>query len=417
MQPIIITTVVRNPMTLPLLLSLTDNFVERGLLTKLRVVDETPDAAGTIAVRSLVPMDGVTNTRKVVVNYSTIRQKDPRAYISTGLTGYHYKTTGFNLVQGGDPVVVAVRGSHGASIWVSSGGRGAGGVEVVMNGSGCFIRTGRGGGDKLSEIPDSGVVDGGTGWRTVELALVGSEFIATLDTGTCLKCGVDFGMAPVGVNISSSPVGIADIVVTSLPVGSLGPDVDRSYACYYKSRPPADESGFELVSNNDIVYIDPVGWENLFESGIILAVGDAAHLPAVRRAGIAKSGTSDHESFLDRSFRCTARVEQLWADNISFNIESGTHILKNGSRIVSGPPVLVCVLEASRVDNLEVIKRYSSLLESGPVGEPLDPAADDVIAYLDSILADPKADEFLIELVESLNQRQKSRLVELLSRS
>lgn len=417
MQPITITTVVRNPATLPLLLALTDKFYSDGLLTKLRVVDYTPDATGTIVVRGLVPMDGSSNTRSIVVDYSAVQQKDPRSYISTGVTGYHYKTTGFKLQKNGDSVTVAMRSTHGGSVWVSAGGRGAPGIEVVLSSSGCFIRRGKGGGTKVQEVLDSGVVDGGTGWRTIELSWShDGQFVATLDTGSVLTCVAEFSGIEVDVNISSSPTGIADIVATSLSSGSLGPGIDRSYAYYYKQLPPEEIEGFELVSSNDIVYIDPVGWQHLLDSGVVLAVGDNSHIPALRRAGVLKQGLDVHASFLDRSYRCIEKMDHLISEGVSFNVADGTHVVRNGVRTTIGLPALLCVLDEACVNDLKIIDRYSLLINDGPIGDALTPSAEDVLAYLDSIITNSKADEFFIELAESLNPQQKIRLIELLSR-
>jgi glycosylphosphatidylinositol transamidase (GPIT) subunit GPI8 len=56
------------------------------------------------------------------------------------------------------------------------------------------------------------------------------------------------------------------------------------------------------------------------------------------------------------------------------------------------------------------------LLKFGPVGEELTPSAEDVIAYLDSIIEDPKFEFFLLEFIERLDSTRRARLLELLSR-
>lgn len=388
MHPITITTVVRNPATLPLLLALTDKFYSDGLLTKLRVIDCTSRLTDTAVVRSLVPMDGSSNTQSIVVDYSTVQQRDSRAYISAKTTGYRYETTGFKLQKGGDRITVAVRSTHGGSVWVSAGGRGAAGIEVVLSNSGCFIRRGKGGGTKVQEILDSGVVEGGTGWRTIELSWShDDQFVAALDTGSVLACAAEFGGGDVDVNTSSSPTGVADIVVTSLPSSLLGLSIDRSYAYYYKQPPPAETEGFELVSKNDIVYIDPVEWKNIIESDVTLVSGDDAHLSALQLADILKQDQDTHSnsldqpflcvekidslncsSSLDQLFRCIEKIGRLNADSISFNVADGTYISRVGAKSTTGLSSLLRVLEADRINDLNVIDRYSSLISQGPEG-------------------------------------------------
>lgn len=420
MHPITLTTTIRNSATLPLLLKITDELHAKGLLTMLRVVDCTSKSTEKAEIRNNIPMDGVTKTRSIVTDFATVREKDSKTRILTGLTGYHYKTTEFKLVRGGPFVTVAIRSSHGGSVWISQGSRGRSGVELVFGPSECFLRRGKGGGARVHEVATSGVAYEGMGWRAAELRIgLDGNLTVKLDTDDVLSCSMDDDSFEFEVNVSSSPIGISDIVVTSVAMYDLGSTANRSYAYYYSTTPDPVGEGVELLSQNDIVYIDQSGWRSLFFGAVPLVIGDLSSFSACRRAGLFNECDFEnvHKNFLDRSFRCIERTRQLLSLNVSINVDGCTSIVVNGTENPTfGPPVLICTLDSRSVINSEIVARYSSLLDFGPIGEELAPAAEDIIAYLDSVIEGPKFDAFLLELVERLNSSRRSQLLKLLSR-
>jgi hypothetical protein len=199
----------------------------------------------------------------------------------------------------------------------------------------------------------------------------------------------------------------------------LGAKSDRSYAYYYSNVPEKVSEGFELFSQNDIVYIDLDNWSSLLYESVPLVVGDAAHLSALRRAGLFNRYDVDglHKSFLDRSFMCIERTRRLASQKIALMTSDNSSVIINNSKNSSfGVPVLICVLDSKSALDSNIIDGYSSLLKFGPVGEELTPSAEDVIAYLDSIIEDPKFEFFLLEFIERLDSTRRARLLELLSR-
>lgn len=421
MQPIILTTTVHNPDTLPLLLKLTDELNKEGLLTELRVVDKTIDKKGTIALREQLPMDGESRTKSIVVDYGLVKKNDDKAYISTGLTGYHYTTSGHKLVRGGSNVTIACRTTLGASAWISKQRSGPG-LELVLGKSSCFFRKGKGGGARLSEIEVSGVVDDGTGWRSVEVSWKeDGRLIATLDNGDVLTENVPVVSDELEVHISSAASGTADVVITSLKSSELGLSNSRDYAYYYADVPDRVMDAVEVFSKNDIVFIDKVGWSSLVsdEDSIPFVVGDPSYINVLKRAGVLKESLDVHKSFLDRSRRCIDRVRDISSKRISVNADvKNPIVVRAGIGSSFGRPSLICVLDQKFINDKDVIERYRSLSLDGPVGEILSQEAEDIIVYLDSILLDDskKVDSFLVELIECIGEDHRASLLKLLSR-
>lgn len=406
MQKITFTTVVKNPATLPLLFEMTDKLVSAGLLHSLRVIDKTEDHKRTTRLRSLLPMDGDTGSRIVLVDFDVLRVKDPCARVMSGMTGYRHKTTDVFLVPGGPSVTVAARGPEGSYIGVFSRDRVTGGFELALKKDSCFLRRGKGGGAVLDKVDVPGVVAGGCAWRSAEISWKeDGKLEVKIDTGDVLKVDMPKEIGELSLTVSASPVGLSDIVVTSL--GSFDMcdvEVDRSYASYFLSTPP-EVDGLEVRCSSDVVMIDVEGWASIIEGGVPVVIGDATSLGALRRLGIiskSESSADVHRSFLSKSkasiqkikFARDSAVETLYD-------KSKSSVLINRSSEL-GPPVLFSVLNEEVVFDSSIIEEYSNLVYEGLVG-PEEQNYDNVLMHIDRFVADEEsAKRFLLEIVEAI---------------
>lgn len=420
MKKTTLTAVVRNPATLQILLNTTDRLHKSGLLTSLRIIDRTSNIDGTVALRSLLPVDGETGKNIVMVDIPTVKSKDRLAVVARKLLGYHYQNTGFKLVPDGSPVTIACRSTEGCYIFVSKEVRSVVGSEIVLGTSNCFVRTGKGGGQVVATEDFSGVVACGTGWRTVTLSLDLNGIIKmSFDNGRSMSVDSLLKDKTLEVGISSTSKGIADFVVTNLSPDEMRPefDVDRSYASYFSVAPERAE-GVEIRSENDVIYIDELGWSLMSEDGVAVAVGDDECMPALKRMGIFKSSSTSkesHLSFINRSRGAVGRVRSVAGESIRVLSASKKTLTIENECKESGRPVLICSLDPNVVFDTEVLSGYLALSENGLSGEELPKSASDVLVYLDETLSSGSAESFFLELVEALSSDQRLQLLKIIN--
>lgn len=422
MRQITLTTVVRNQATLPILLRITDELVAAGALTSLRVVDLTIDDLGTERLRSMIPVDGSTDSRIVALDSDRLKYVDPSAYVSTGMTDYRYKATDFCLVAGGREVNIMTRGVRGSYIAISPDGKTSGGIEIGLEKSRCFVRTGRGGGTPIVSLDVSGIVAGGLGWRGVSLRVNSSdELLIELDTGVTMTTQLKLDGREFIVSVSAPSGGSSDFVVSYLSPKNFehASFVDRAYVSYFTVLPKPVSEGIEVISDIDLVYIDKNGWQRLIdEKSIPLIFGDPACNPTLRRLGILKESTSSkqvHTSFLDRSRTITQRIEDLVCREIPTSIISAAKVKLYGGGPAMGFPALICGLHADVLQDVELLERYTALSVEGPRGDVILNKGDDVLAYFDILLNSAGADAFLLELAEAMPKDKKEFLIKILS--
>lgn len=421
MKKTTLTTVVRNPATLQLLLKTTDELYRDGLLSSLRVIDDTSSIDGTVELRSVLPIDGETGKSIVMVDIARVKSIDPRAVIARKLLGYHYQNTGFKLSPDGDPVTIACRSTDGCYVFVSKEVRSPTGSEIVMGVDGCFVRTGKGGGTVLVSEDFSGVVAHGTGWRTARLTLDSQGFIKVdFDNGRTMSVDSRAQGQQLEIGISSTSKGSADFVVTKLSPEEMRPsfEVDRSYASYFSRKPPRAE-GLEVVSDLDVVYINKKQWATISDGSIAIAVGDVDSIPVLRRMGVFKGSSTvkeSHSSFLSRSAACVERVENLAKNEIRVATSSKVLRTLGEEEKNFGTPILVCILDKESAHDEQVLAGYSDLIERGPSGEGLSSCSSDVLAYLDEVVSGGKHESFFFELVECLSVEQQKSLLNILNK-
>ena len=420
MEQATLTTVVTNPDTLRILLKITDKLHEEGKLSSLRVVDKTKDIAGTVTLRSLLPIDGETGKKIVMVDYDVVKSKDTKATIAKSLLGYHYQNTSCRLVPDGESVTVASRSSHGSYVFISKEPRGPSGFEIVMGESSCFVRRGKGGGDPICSGDFPGVVVGGTGWRTVKLALDSFGRVALeFDNGKTMAVDFQESVEMIYVAISSTSKGSADFVVSKLDHEDMRPVFasTRNYASYF-SFMPERVGGKEVVSEQDVVYLDEEGWNSIVSrGGIPLVVGESASAVALKKANIFKTTTEEkasHFSFLERSFRCVDRVRCLAKDGVEFSSTSKKVRAYSSEETSNGVPALFCVLLPDVCYDSEILEGYNKLAVEGPTGDAFTRSASDILAYVDSALDGGQGEEFFLEFIELLTRQQKEQLFNLL---
>jgi len=415
-----LTTVVSNYSTLPVLLKATDKLVSAGLLNSLRIVDRTSDDFGTEQIRSIVPIDGVTNTRIVTLDKDSLRFIDPRAHVAMGMTGYRFKTTNFKLEPGGSSVYVMARGSAGSYIAVSPGGSNVGGVEIGLEKTRCFVRVGRGGGTFNNVLDVSGIVAGGRGWRAVELNLdVDLVLTIRLDTGAAMSTQLRLGNGDFFVSVSSPAGGLSDFIVSRLDPIKFRPEslVDRSYVSYFASQPEPVE-GIEFVSDIDLIYVDVDNWLRLVdEKAVPLIVGDPACHSSLRRLGVLKESTTSkevHTSFLSRGKAINDRIKNLVFRKIFVSIVENSKFKSAISDKMGVPAVMCGLINAEKDLDPAILAGYSELICNGPSGEELGLEATDVLAYFDVLLSSTGSEEFLLELVEAMPKDKREFLINVL---
>lgn len=421
MRQITLTTVVRNEATLPILLRITDDLVAAGALTSLRIVDLTIDDLGTARLRSMIPTDGSTDSRIVALDSERLKSVDPSAHVSMGMTDYRYKTTGFSLVAGGREVNIMTRGGRGSYIAISPDGKNTGGVEIGLEKSRCFVRTGRGGGAPIVSLDVCGIVAGGLGWRGISLRVNSNdELLVKLDTGATMTTQLKLDGREFIVSVSASSGGLSDFVVSYLSPKNFEyvSFVNRAYVSYFTVLPKPVNEGIEVISDIDLVYIDKSGWQRLIEEkSIPLIFGDLACDPTLRRLGVLKESKSSkqiHTSFLDRSNAITKRIEDLVYRDIPTSIISAAKVKLCGGPLI-GFPALMCGLHTDVVQDAELLKRYIALAVEGPQGDAILNKGDDVLAYFDILLNSVGAETFLLELVEAMPKDKKEFLIKILS--
>jgi hypothetical protein len=421
-RPVTLTTVVRNPETLPYLLKMTDGLVEAGLLTELRVIDEAGGHDGTTKLRSMLPTDAAMGTRIVVVDLEKIRARDPQSYFAAGASDYRHRSTGFSLVPGGYSVTVAMRGSRGAIIGLEK-------MELVVGPQICFLRRGRGGGSTIASLAVDGVVAGGLSWRSVVLVWdLAGRLSVTFDTGDTFDADIPLSVGSLSLTVTPPPKASADIVVSSLTPTSLGASDPRMYATYHKQWPEPILNGFEVTSRADIVFIDRTGWEDLVtrEDVLPLVVGDATSLGPLRRLGFVRRSEDErdvHLSFLDRSAKVIEKCSKFRKEGneLVLSSDDGLFLISRPKKSL-GSPAVICVLSKGLVSDSLLLEKYRSLVDEGPIGGDLNSIETDILAHLDSLVAKQSSKgqdgvgDFLLELVEVLPVDARKKLADLLAR-
>jgi hypothetical protein len=420
-RPITLTTTVRNQATLSLLLKNTDRLVSAGLLDSLRVIDATPDEAGTERLRSMIPMDGESRTRIVAPDVEELKRVDPQAHVFSGMTGYSYKATTLRLLPGGPGVNVMMRGTKGAYILASSPTRGGGLVEIGLEKNRCFARFGRGGGTPVAVLDVPGVASG-LGWRAMELSLDFEKRLSIqLDTGEVMVVPLRVEAPELIISVSAPSSGVSDFVivnVTTHVVERLG-KINRNYVSYFSSSPEPVQ-GVEFISDVDLVYIDEAGWRRLInDEATPLVLGDPAHCVVLRRIGVLKessSSTQVHRSFLDRSRHVIDRINELVDRDIPIASVTNSKFSRRDAIETLLPPALICCLQGNSLSDRAILERYETFFEEGPVGEKLAVAVHDVLAHFDSLLNSTGAEEFLLELLEALPREKQEFLLNALKK-
>jgi hypothetical protein len=119
------------------------------------------------------------------------------------------------------------------------------------------------------------------------------------------------------------------------------------------------------------------------------------------------SAEMHHASFLNSSKKYFDRLSVMRRDGVK--LAAASSIVSTSVQI--GIPVLFAVLNE---DHAKFLAGYDLLLDVGPVGEDLHPAADHVLAYLDSILAgsDAQIESFLSEVIEALPLSRRKKFLE-----
>jgi hypothetical protein len=421
-RSVTLTTVVRNPETLPYLLKVTDGLVEAGLLTELRVVDEAGGHDGTTKLRELLSTDAALGTRIVVVDLEKVRARDPQSYFATGASDYRHRSTGYSLVPGGPSVTVAIRGSRGAIIGLEK-------MELVVGPQICFLRRGRGGGSTIAGLGVDGVVAGGLSWRSVVLTWDSAGRLSVaFDTGDTFDADIPLSIGSLSLTVTPPPKASADIVVSSLAPTSLGSSDSRMYAVYHKQWPGPVVDGFEVISKADIVFIDRIGWEDLVtrEDVVPLVVGDSTSLGPLRRLGFVRRSEDErdvHLSFLDRSAKVIEKCSKFRKEGneLVLSSDDGLFLISRPKKSL-GSPAVICVLSKGLVSDSLLLEKYRSLVDEGPIGGGLNSIETDILAHLDSLVAKQSSKgqdgvgDFLLELVEVLPVDARKKLADLLAR-
>jgi len=417
MANVTLTTVVRNVGTLPLLLKMTDQLAASGQLAALRIIDETNSVAGAFEIRSHVKIDGDKGSLVPHLDESLIFAQDAHAYHGSKLNGYYHESTNKILEQNQAGLLVAVRG--GGIIGLASQDNRK--FEIVFDTGSCFVRVGRGGGTPITVHSAPGIGCGGKEWKLYTIAWQKNEIHVTAhDTSMTFITSCPRMDAPLVVTASARPEGFSDIfVVSAEPASIISTDSKiRSYATYHSTF-PTSASGVEVISTDDIVYIDLEAWSDLSFGGAPLVVGDIASVSVLKRAGLLQASESEnavHSSFLSRSKGIVEKTRKLAADGVM--IQAQNSVVKVSSASDLGKPVLFAVLSKNVVGNLTFHAGYLSLLVDGPLGETLSSSAKDVLVYLDSLAVDsPAMKDFLNEVVEALPKAERDYLQSLLARS
>ena len=422
MPKVTLTTVVRNPATLPLLLKYTDELVEQFLLHSLRIVDCTMNVDQSTAVKSLLSSDGEKNCFIPNIDLGVIKSRDPRAVYLQSFEGYQHVSAGRSMTMGGGSVTVAVKGPDGAHIGLSFPERKQTNLEVVLNSNKCLIRQGRGGGNVIASGSMQTSLNNGKMWRTFQLVWDESgKFRVVNDIGEQVEVDMSGGSNFLDLTVSPPVKGVSDVLVSSLLLADMlrSDSLKRGYASYYKKEPPA-AGGVDIISNSDIVFIELSGWESLVSGGIPLVIGDIGAMGALKRAGLlqrTEDARATHVSFLERSRNILQKVATLRSKNIPLvsNVESAVILSIGADKI--GNPTLFSSLVGDLAFDQKLLKGYEDLLNIGAVGEDLSPRADETLSYLDSIVYDDlKCRDFLAELVEVLPESRRKYLLELLSK-
>jgi len=412
-----LTTVVRDERTLPLLFSFTDRLSSAGLLDSLRIIDATDSRAGTLSLRSAIPFDGASGSRTVAVDLDVVKE-GKKFHISPGSSGYRHRPTGFVLEKNGPAVTLAARGPGGFVVGFFSG---RAGLELVVTGGSMILRTGKGGGSVVSNVDLRDGMRGGVVWRAVTVAWSGDSLDAVLDSGEVVSAPMPEVLGPVDITVSPAAGSNADLVVTYQDQQSLGshPGVDRSYASYFSSLPDPVDTGLEVFSATDIVFIDAEGWRDVVENGALpVFLGDASYDPLLRRSGVLKRSetvTEAHRSFLSRSAGVLRRFGAFRASNVQLSTAGWSPVCGSAGR-TTGAPALVAVLDKGLMDS-GLLDGYFELAANGPQGEDLLGSGEEVLAYLDSIVSgDPRhIESFFHELFEVLSPELRVRLADILA--
>lgn len=418
MANVTLTTVVRNIDTLPLLLKLTDKLVASGLLTALRIVDETKKPESAFSIRSSAATDGDTQTLIPHLDLDAVIEADPKAFRGMKMEGYYHHNTNQKLFQNSTSLVIAVRG--GGIIGLTSQDNRK--FEVVFDAESCCIRVGRGGGSALAVHTESGLSCDGLGWKLYKLTWQDNEIsVVAHDTGATFTAQCPRMDGPLDVTATALAQRASDIVVTHATAAKIisKDSSHRSYVSYHSKMPSAVD-GVEVLSKSDIVYIDSAGWTSLTQGSIPLTVGDNSDVGAFRRAGLIQQSKTErevHSSFLSRSKGIIDKVKKLRDDGVAVQSSSDSVVQVVGISGL-GTPALFAVLSEDLAGDAELLADYSKLIDGGPIGDPIVSSAQDVLIYLDSLAADPKMMiAFLNEVVEVLPSAERKYLQELLSRS
>jgi hypothetical protein len=399
-----LTTTVRSVRGARLLLSAVDGLDP----DPLRVVVESPESA---AIRSLLlpPIDSLAALACT-------------AGVHRGWSGYrHRAVAGGELLPGGNPLTVAVLGDPGVLVGLSGGGMDC---EAALGPNELFVRRGRGGGRVIASTAVHSLVDPGLRWRAFELS-ISPEGVLKIATDRGEELLVD-GFAACSVSVSA-PVrgGPVDLWVGWCALSeALGTTACSSKVSLYRDRPPPLEGVPEVtVVDHELVWIEREAWLDALEGRLsILNVGDRGDLGALRRADVLRSREGERDShlaFLDRSGRALRAVEALRVGGVSLSTDrSRSKVVDSPQFNRDAPPALCATLSPELSTDDELLSGYEALHAGGPRGGAATEVVVSVLARLDQLANDPiQREEFLSELVDSLDAEGRSLLARILARS
>ena len=412
MSHVTLTTVVRNAQTLSMLLKYTDMLVERGLLNCLRIVDKTTTVVDDETIRSLLFAGG-----------EAIKRRDPGAAHFEALEGYRHRVVEKSIVPGGDVVTIVTKGSVGTCIGLATLTKNSTNFEIVLDSEKCYARRGRGGGAIIASVPMKSLGGSQGVWRAYELewTIDGSLKITNdLNESLCISNFGDGLFEELKITVSAPIVGRVDIIVSSLPlVDILCIDFfKKSYTKCYVSDPEPVVEGIEIVSSDDIVFIDVDGWASLLDNGVPLVIGDLRAFDVLKLGKLlirAAKVRECHVSFLERSRRVMGCVDGLRKKSVllASNIDDSVVKLLNGKQ--SGVPVLFSTMTTDLVFDQKLLDGYRNLMNTGFQGADLTADAVAALIHVDSIIDDVVGcNDFLAELVEKLPEVEKKYLLGLL---
>lgn len=413
---IILTTVIRNSETFPILLKYANVLHSMNCLDSLRIIDRCLNDNDSIKLKKKLFSDNVDITSSLI---KELKEVDPRCYHAESLQNYHHEKSGKTLVKGGPACRIFYQGV-GVCLGLGSH-RGA--KEIVLSAKDCFIRDGKGGGNIVTraEVSDISL----TAWNYAELSWVVDGTIRVItEVGEKMEILVDDGYEAYDLTVSSLANGKVSVALTDHLVDNILEKQSSFYEYISYSRLiPKKVDGCEVLSKNDIVFIDINSWkDNILKSGVPLVIGENTCFDVLKSMKMFKCSDKQiemHRSFLTRTKRVLSKCKSDYTSSLKIDKKSKVVEINHSDvgASESGPPIIFSILSKNLLTDHRLIEDYSNVDLSNIIHCHDDHDESCVIIHLESILQDPKkTEELFYEIAETLTEQQRKKMLNMLSK-